>query len=200
MKIFLMAASLRQDSCNQRLAVVVSSILNHFDEPFIDLDFCDFRKFDMPLYDGDIESSTGLPNGVTQFIEHINSADGAIFISPEYNYSIPGPFKNLIDWVSRGKPQPWRNKPILMMSASPALAGGSRGLLQLRIPLIACGAHVFPFTFSLANADEAFDVDGKLISKQNEKSLKRLLLQFIEFTHCQQTCPIDDAMKSVHAD
>jgi NAD(P)H-dependent FMN reductase len=55
----------------------------------------------LPLYDGDVEASTGIPAPVRELGEAIANADGLLMVTPEYNNSIPGPFKNAIDWLSR---------------------------------------------------------------------------------------------------
>jgi NAD(P)H-dependent FMN reductase len=73
---------------------------------------------------------------------------------------MPGTIKNLIDWTSRFRPQPFDGKHGLLMSASPSLAGGNRGLWSLRIPLEHLGSRVFPDMFSLAMAHKAFVDDG----------------------------------------
>ena len=70
--------------------------------------------------------------------------DAVMISSPEYNYSISGVLKNLIDWVSRARPMPWRGKSIYLMSAAPSPMGGIRGLWQTRIPLEGCGALRIP--------------------------------------------------------
>src|SRR5687768_4561398 len=86
-------------------------------------------------------------------------SDGFIIASPEYNASMPGTIKNLIDWTSRFRPQPFDGRHGLLLSASPSLAGGSRGLWSLRVPLEHLGARIFPDMFSLAMAHKALEGD-----------------------------------------
>ena len=85
--------------------------------------------------------------------------------SPEYNASMPGVLKNVIDWVSRFRPQPFNGRQGLLLSASPSMAGGNRGLWALRIPLEHLGARVYPDMFSLAQAHEAFDAEGRIANE-----------------------------------
>jgi chromate reductase len=73
---------------------------------------------DIPLYDGDIQSANGFPAGATAWADAIRAADGLIIVSPEYNWSIPGGLKNAIDWVSRMKDQPFKDKPVALQSAA----------------------------------------------------------------------------------
>jgi chromate reductase len=84
-----------------------------------------------------------------------------VLVSPEYNGSMPGVVKNLIDWTSRFRPQPFDGRHALLMSASPSLAGGNRGLWALRVPLEHLGTRVFPDMFSLSMAHKAL-VDGDI--------------------------------------
>ena len=70
---------------------------------------------------------------------------------------MPGTLKNVIDWTSRIRPQPFDSRHALLMSASPSMGGGNRGLWQLRIPLEHLGTRVFPDMFSLAVAHKAFE-------------------------------------------
>ena len=108
------------------------------------VDVAELRDFDMPLYDGDLEAASGIPEGVQRLAARISAADGMLMASPEYNFSVPGVLKNAIDWLSRTKPMPLRGKRALLLSASPSLVGGNRGLWALRVPLEVLGVHVFP--------------------------------------------------------
>lgn len=85
----------------------------------------------MPLYDADIQAK-GFPDAVTALSEAIRAASGVIICTPEYNYSIPAPLKNAIDWVSRVPNQPFQNKPVCLMSVSPGALGGARCQYHLR--------------------------------------------------------------------
>ncbi len=116
-------------------------------------------EFDVPLYDGDSEQDEGIPPGAQELQRRLLANDAFIIVSPEYNASVPGTIKNLIDWTSRFRPQPFDNRHGLLMSASPSLAGGNRGLWALRVPLEHLGARIFPDMFSLAMAHKAFAGD-----------------------------------------
>src|SRR5712692_235071 len=118
-----------------------------------------FAEF--PLYNADIQSSTGFPAPVNVLADAIRAANGAIFCSPEYNFSIPGGLKNAIDWVSRLPNQPFAGKPIALQSASPGPLGGGRVQYDLR------RAMVFLDAYSL-NKPEIFI--GNCASKLDEKT------------------------------
>jgi chromate reductase, NAD(P)H dehydrogenase (quinone) len=86
---------------------------------------------DFPLYNADVQAE-GFPPVVTAMGEAIRAADGVIVVTPEYNYSIPGVLKNVIDWLSRLPNQPFAGKPVAIQSASPGMFGGVRAQLHLR--------------------------------------------------------------------
>lgn len=176
-KIFILAASLRRESSNVKLGSLAEKLLK---KEGINVNFPTFREFDMPLYDGDLNSKVGMVEGGQKFITTLNQHDGLIIVSPEYNFSTPGPLKNLIDWVSRADPMPWAGQSILLMSASPSLVGGNRGLWHTRVPLETCGAFVYPDMFSLASAYTAFNKDGDLKDSSLQERLQKLLQQFVE--------------------
>lgn len=97
----------------------------------------------IPHYNHDIQEMKGFPAEVTAFADAIRAADGVIIVSPEYNWTIPGTLKNAIDWVSRMKDQPFKDKPVAIQSASIALLGGSRMQYHLRQCLTSVDAFVF---------------------------------------------------------
>lgn len=145
------------------------------------VDLADFADFDLPLYHGDLNAEKGIPANAKKFISRMHAAKATIISSPEYNFSSPGTLKNLIDWVSRETPMPWRGQHILLISASPSMVGGNRGLWHTRVPLESCGAFVYPDMFSLATAHESFDTDGNLKDKNLQQRLQQLLESFLHY-------------------
>lgn len=176
MRVLVFAASLRNGSYNHKLAGLVAAILR---DAGADVDFAPFRDFAMPLYDGDMEALDGLPPGAVALQRRIEAAGAIVIASPEYNYSIGGPLKNAIDWVSRARPMPWRGRSIYLVSASPGAVGGIRGLWQARIPLEGCGALVFPDMFALGHADRAFAADGSLADAALANRLREETVGFL---------------------
>jgi NAD(P)H-dependent FMN reductase len=156
LNVLVFAASLRNESLNKKLASLAARIAQQLGA---NVDLASIREFDVPLYDGDIEAQ-GIPAGARALRDKLLTNDAFILASPEYNGSMPGAIKNLIDWASRFRPQPFDGKHGLLLSASPSLAGGNRGLWSLRMPLEHLGSRVFPDMFSLAMAHKAFDGDA----------------------------------------
>jgi chromate reductase len=89
-----------------------------------------FRE--IPLYDADIQGSTGFPAAASTLAGAIRAADGLVICTPEYNFSMPGGLKNAIDWLSRMPNQPFGGKPVAIQSASPGPLGGARVQYDLR--------------------------------------------------------------------
>ena len=154
LRVLVLGASLSSKSLNSRLAAFAARLVT---EKGGTSELANVGDFDCPFYDHDIEVEAGLPVGAHRFCEHLKAADALIVASPEYNASMPGAIKNLIDWVSRFRPQPFNGKQALLMSASPSMAGGNRGLWALRVPFEHLGTRVYPDMFSLAQAHQAWE-------------------------------------------
>jgi chromate reductase len=113
----------------------------------------------MPIYNHDIQDSTGFPTEVTAWADAIRAADGIIIVSPEYNWTIPGGLKNAIDWVSRLKEVPFKEKPVALQSCVGGVLGGSRMQYHMRQCLTAIDAFLYGkpevlVTFSAKKFDE----------------------------------------------
>ena len=175
LNVLIFAASLRADSLNRTLANLAAKVAQ---QGGAHVDHASMREFDVPSYDGDIERAEGIPKGARELQRRLMACDAFIVSSPEYNGSMPGLFKNLIDWTSRFKPQPFDGKQGLLMSASPSMTGGNRGLWALRVPLEHLGARVYPDMFSLAQAHKALldgDIADTALRGRFDKNLQAFL-------------------------
>ncbi|MFI5979471.1 NADPH-dependent FMN reductase [Streptomyces sp. NPDC051555] len=159
MHVFVLSGSSRTGSVNARLAALVAQLVVRAGAT---ADLAHIGDFLMPPYDGDDESEQGPPAAAGALRDRLNAAQALVIASPEYNASVPGVLKNAVDWVSRLRPQPFKDKQALLVSASPSMVGGNRGLWALRVPLEHLGARVYPDMFSLAMAHQAFGADGAL--------------------------------------
>lgn len=186
LKVLVFAASHRAGSLNQKLAVLVA---NYAKAHNIDVDFAAFSEFDVPGYDGDAEGEGGIPTGAHAFRDRLVAADAFVIATPEYNASMPGVLKNLIDWTSRFRPQPFDGKHGLLLSASPSMAGGNRGLWAVRIPFEHMGARVFPDMFSLAMAHKAFNEQGALNDAALQGRLDKTLESFFSLVEAATHYP-----------
>jgi NAD(P)H-dependent FMN reductase len=140
----------------------------------------DLREFEMPLYDGDLEERDGLPEGAVRLRDQVKAHDAVLFVSPEYNASIPAVLKNAIDWVSRphaAEPgvAAWAGKVAGLMASSPGALGGLRGLAHLRQILMNVGMQVVTEQFALGGAHEAFGEDGSLAGERQQAGVDKVV-------------------------
>ena len=184
-KILFFAGSLRKDSFNKKLA---KAAYDYAKSKGADATFVDLKDYPMPILDQDEEAASGLPENAAKFKTLMASHDAFVIASPEYNGSISGVLKNTLDWVSRpgGKGEdPYTNKIVALLGASPGALGGVRGLPQLRHMLgggssIRC--LVLPNQMILPFADKAFDDNGKLKDEKQVKMLSDIIDRVIEVT------------------
>jgi NAD(P)H-dependent FMN reductase len=178
MRILVFAAALRAGSLNRKLAALAAARLRAHGA---DVDMADFREFEAPIYDGDLEAASGMPAGARAFNDRVKQVDAFAISTPEYNFSMPGALKNLIDWSSRERPIVWKGKPGLLLGASPSMVGAQRSLWATRVPLESLGAYLFPDMFSLAQADQRLDADGQLPDEKLAKRLNDVTGAFVAF-------------------
>ena len=136
----------------------------------------------IPVFSEDDERTP--PAKVVELKKRIRDADAVLFVTPEYNYSIPGGLKNAIDWASRPYgDNAWAGKPAAVMGASVGRLGTARAQYHLR--------QVFVFLnilavnqpeVMIANAAEQFDADGNLTNEETKKLIRQLLVNLVEWT------------------
>lgn len=130
----------------------------------------------MPLYNGDDEDATGVPDAAKTLSGQIASAAAVVIATPEYNQSFPGGLKNALDWVSRTDGRPWFDKPVAIVSATAGRAGGARAQYALRLalnafqPRLITGPEVM-----IAGAQGEFDDDGHLTGDRYRSTLEALI-------------------------
>ncbi len=173
----MFAGSIRRDSYHRRLALAAAGRLA---EAGADVTVADLRNYPMPLYDGDLETSLGLPDRAEAFKELLRGHDGFVIASPEYNGSFPALLKNAIDWASRPEPGEghlavFRGKTAAILAGSPGMGGGHRGLRHLRELLEMMGVNVVDSQVTIPRVQEAFDSQGRLVRPEDAASLERLV-------------------------
>ncbi|MGH7338335.1 MAG: NADPH-dependent FMN reductase, partial [Myxococcota bacterium] len=139
----------------------------------------------IPVYDGDVETESGIPEPVRALKERIASADGVLFVTPEYNNSIPGSFKNAIDWLSRPPadiPRVFGNRPVALMGAT--IGQGGTGLSQaawLPVMRVLGTRPWFGRQVLVSGANKVFDDEGRLIDDKLRERLGAFIAGFAEF-------------------
>lgn len=133
---------------------------------------------DIPLYNQDTQDQ-GMPASVIRLRDEIARADGVLVASPEYNFSISGVLKNAIDWLSRLPDQPFKGKPVALLSASGGPLGGARAQYDVRKILGSQDALVLlkPEIF-IGQAQNRFDAGGKLTDEATRTLLGAQMLAF----------------------
>lgn len=181
-KILAFAGSTRKDSYNKKLLRVAVQAAK---DTSAEVTVIDLKDFPMPLYDGDLEKESGIPENGKKLKDLMIESDGFLIASPEYNSSFSGVLKNSIDWVSRPEKGvkdmiAFDAKVVALMSASPGGLGGVRGLAQLRSVLGNIKVIVLPQQVTVPKADEAFDENGKLKNDKTQASVESLGKALVE--------------------
>jgi NAD(P)H-dependent FMN reductase len=176
-RFLVFSASLREGSLNAELARLAAVTIEANQG---EVDLRSMRDFDTPSYNADVQNEEGFPPGAEEFRRCLEACNGFVVASPEYNASMPGVLKNSIDWVSRMSPQPFNERAGLLMSASPSMSGGNRGLWALRMPLEHLGARLYPDMFSLAQAHLAFDSEGRIADSQLQQRFDANVVNFMD--------------------
>ena len=136
----------------------------------------------IPIYNEDVRAE-GLPPAVEQFRERIRAADALLFVTPEYNYSVPGVLKNAIDWASRPPEQPFAGKPVAIMGATPSVLGTARAQYHLRQILVFLDMHpINKPEVMIAAASGKFDAAGRLTDEATRDFVRQLLTALRDWT------------------
>ena len=181
-RILAFAGSTRKESFNKKLASLASSLARKHDT---EVTLIDLAEYPMPLYDGDLEASEGVPAKAEELYELFKSHDALLISSPEYNSSISPLLKNTIDWISRPRKDEmpmaaYQGKVAGLMSASPGQLGGMRGLVHVRAILGNIGVLVVPDQVAISQAHQAFAEDGSLTDEKSQARLEKMITAFIK--------------------
>ena len=191
-RILVLAGSLRKEALSKKLARVAA---RHLAAHGADVDLIELQDFAMPPYDGDIEDGPGLPDGANALHARIQQAQGLLFCSPEYNHSIPGTFKNALDWVSRHEQDAFAGKTVALFGSSPGGVGGMRSLAHLRDVMTALGVWLLPDQVTVAKANTLFDEQGALTSEFLTKQVDQVCAKLLRETACRKAAQHEE----VHA-
>lgn len=171
-----LSGSLRERSYNTALLRDAAHLL----PPNVRMEIGEIR--DLPLYDEDVRQR-GFPAPVQRLRDQIARADALVIATPEYNYSIPGVLKNAIDWSSRPPAQPFNEKPMAIMGASPGRLGTIRAQLHLRDMFVYLNAHIVNQPEVLIReCQNEFDENLRLTKDDTRKLVAQLLQALADWT------------------
>jgi NAD(P)H-dependent FMN reductase len=174
-RVLVFAGSLRTGSFNKKLARIGAEAALRAGA---EVTLLDLRDHAMPLYDGDLEASQGLPAPAVAFKQQLIAHEAFLLACPEYNSSI-------IDWASRPAPGEaqlvaFRGKTAALMSASPGALGGLRGLVTVRSILGNIGTLVLADQVTVPLAHEAFADDGSLKDAKRQAAVEKLAAALVD--------------------
>lgn len=186
MRVFALSGSLRTGSWNTKLLDVAVPLLR---AKGVEVDVWNFRAANVPIYDPDT-SDANYPPALTDAKQRIRAADGLMIVSPEYNHSMPGALKNLIDFLSRPpKEQPFRGKLVAHLGATPGGFGTLYSQAVGRQVMNSLGAWSLPGHCVVSNAASAFTDDGQLKDPARAKDLDTFLTRFADALRLHQAVP-----------
>jgi chromate reductase len=170
------AGSLRRQSFNRSLLRAAQELAP--DSATIDT----FELDNIPSFNQDEEANP--PAKVAELKQRVRSADAILFVTPEYNYSVPGVLKNAIDWASRPYgDSAWNGKPVAIMGASVGTVGTARAQYHLRQMFVFLNMYaVNQPEVMVSNAHKHFDQDGKLTDETAKKLIRQLLEELVNWT------------------
>ncbi len=183
LKILVIPGSLRTGSLNAKLAAVAA---HQFAQAGAEVTKLSLADFPLPIYDGDLQTKSGVPKNAVDLKRMIGTHHGVLFVTPEYNSSVPPLLKNAIDWVSRvqdaheTRGQVFRGRAFAIASASAGRLGGARAISALRLILSACHALVIPSQLALAFANDAYDDMDRLKNMPDIEALTAMVRQLID--------------------
>ena len=182
-KILAFAGSTRRDSWNKKLLHIA---IQGARAAGAQVTLIDLKDFPLPLYDGDLEATAGVPENALKLKELFKSHQGLLLACPEYNSSITAVLKNTLDWVSRPVPDEpplaaFKGKVVTLISASPGALGGLRGLVHVRAILGNIGCIVLPEQQAVSKASTAFNDAGSLKDEAMQKRIEGLGAQLAQF-------------------
>lgn len=176
LRIFAFCGSLRKGSYNRMLLHAAEELAP------AGVSFDSFDIGELPPYNEDVRA-LGFPVPVESLREKIRAADALLFVTPEYNYSLPGILKNAIDWASRPPDQPFNGKPAAITGASPSMLGSARAQNHLRQICVYLNILLVnqPEVF-VAAANKKFDAGGHLTDEPTRKFVAQLMQALVNWT------------------
>ena len=181
MKILAFGASLRKGSFSK---MALQAAVAEIKKAGVEVEKLDLNDYPMPAYNWDLEQE-GMPEVVEKFKAKIAEASGLLISSPEYNHSVPGYLKNIIDWASRNSPElknVFQDKTVSLITVSDGSFGGIRAAIAWLPTFKTLGLVMYSAQMPIPKAQAVFDSQGKIIDPKMKERLEKFALGFVEFT------------------
>lgn len=184
-RIVVMAGSSRREALSRKVAAACVAPLA---AAGADVDLVELADHPAPLYNGDLEVESGLPEGIVRLQRRLAAADGLLVVNPEYNGSITPLLKNALDWCSRPNPADrarsggavYAGRAAAVVGTSPGALGGMRVLFHVRDILGYLGMQVIPQQLAIGKAGEAVGDDGRLRDPAQREALDKLAQALVD--------------------
>ena len=184
-RIVVVAGSRRREALSRRVAQACALAVRNAGAEVESIDLDDYPA---PLYDGDLEADSGLPESVVRLQRLLHASDGLLVVNPEYNGSITPLLKNTLDWCSRPNPadpersggKVYAGRAAAVVGSSPGALGGMRVLFHVRDILGYLGMQVIPQQLAVAKAGEAVGDDARLRDVAQQDMLDKLAAALVD--------------------
>lgn len=174
-RLLAFSGSTRKDSLNSQ--VLQAAIAGAESVEGCTVTLINLNDYPMPLYNGDDEQATGMPDSAQKLLRLFEEHDGLLLASPEYNGFFTPLIKNTFDWMTRTEPdgkvglRVFKRYPVALVSSSPGLMGGLRSLMMVRMYLGNLGCLVLPEQVAVTGQKIK---DGKIIDERLESQVKAI--------------------------
>ena len=184
-RIVVMAGSRRREALSRRVA---AACVRALDAAGAEVELVELDDYPAPLYDGDLEAASGLPEAIVRLQRMLHASDGVLVVNPEYNGSLTPLLKNTLDWCSRPNPadpersggKVYAGRAAAVVGSSPGALGGMRVLFHIRDVLGYLGMQVIPQQLAVGKAGEAVGDDDRLRDAAQQDMLDKLAAALVD--------------------
>ena len=184
-RIVVMAGSRRREALSRRVA---AACVRALDAAGAEVEPVELDDYPAPLYDGDLEAASGLPEAIVRLQRVLYASDGVLVVNPEYNGSLTPLLKNTLDWCSRPNPadpersggKVYAGRAAAVVGSSPGALGGMRVLFHIRDVLGYLGMQVIPQQLAVGKVGEAVGDDDRLRDAAQQDMLDKLAAALVD--------------------
>lgn len=181
MKITILYGAIREGRLSIRAAKAVKKALEQSGK--FEVTFIDIKEYNLPVMENRLKDMENPPANLLEMSEKLSSADGIIFVTPEYNNSYSGALKNAVDYFTKE----WGKKPIGVVCGSNGKQGGINASNLLQLLILAIMAFPMPYKLLVPELDKSLDEDGNPMNETMAKNLTRFVQEYAWFVEAIST-------------